>query len=145
MAPDVRVARVAAVLDAVSVLGRRIEMQRRAPFSGRALTPSQMRALHVLAHSPSPVTPKRLASTLGVTAGAVTQLVDGLRAADLVEAVPHPDDARSRILRLTPDAAAEVRAFEADVVRQLLPAFDGLGDGDLTRVATVLAGVTDRL
>lgn len=136
-----RAIRIGAILDAVTVLGGVIRAEQKRPFAGVSLTASQVRALYLLAHAREPVTPARLAEALGVTAGAVTQLVDGLRGEGLVETAPHPSDGRSRVLALTPDAAAEVDTFEAAVVRRMAPLFEVLDDDALTHVAEGLGAV----
>lgn len=63
------------------------------------------------------MTPGRLASELGVTPGAVTQLVAGLVATGLVEQQRDGADARRRVLALTAGSRARVDSFEHDVVR----------------------------
>ena len=88
------------------------------------------------------VTPKHLAGGLGVTAGAITQLVDGLISQDLVESVAHPSDARSRVLRLTDSAQATVDRFEHAAVERMAHRFDGLDDKQLVALATLLATVS---
>ncbi|WP_165066615.1 MarR family winged helix-turn-helix transcriptional regulator [Marisediminicola senii] len=130
------------VLESVTLLTTGLT-GRRVPFLGRSLTGTQLQALYRLAHARVPVTPSRLAAYLGVTAGAVTQLVDGLRAEQLVDVAPLPGDARSRILTLTPAAAAEVLAFERGVVGSVMPRFAGLSDDDLTTLAALLARIED--
>lgn len=109
------------------------------PFGADELSRSQLDALFHIAHSPEPVTPSRLAKWLGVTAGAVTQLVDGLKSSGLVEQRPHPTDARSRILVLSSDATATVERFESDLARRLAARFTALDDQELTMLATLLA------
>ncbi|MRG60728.1 MarR family transcriptional regulator [Agromyces sp. CFH 90414] len=146
-APDAgaapRSGHVAAVLEAVTLLGRAIAAERRTPFEGRSLTRSQMETLFLLAHDAAPVTPGRVAERLGLTAGAVTQLVDGLKHEGLVDTARHPEDARSRILRLTDGAARQVARFEADTVARLSPSFDRLRDDELVELARLLRAVTE--
>jgi len=142
-ADDPRAGDVATVLEVVTVIGRLIAAQRRAPFGGRQLTRSQIQTLFLLSHSPDPMTPSRLAQALDITAGAVTQLIDGLRVEGLVEATANPGDARSRILSLSPEAATEVRQFESDIVDRLLPRFAALGDAELATLARLLRRVVE--
>jgi DNA-binding MarR family transcriptional regulator len=68
--------------------------------------------LFVLAHLRAPVTAGSLAATLQVTAGAVSQLLEPLRAAELVATAANPHDSRSRVLSLTEAARAEVERLE---------------------------------
>ncbi|MBG6214802.1 DNA-binding MarR family transcriptional regulator [Cryobacterium sp. CAN_C3] len=138
-----RLDRVAAVLEAVIVLSGAMAAERRIPFEGRGLTRTQLQALYVVAHDRRPVTPGRLANSLGVTPGAVTQLIEGLRSENLVHTVANPDDARSRFIKLTSAAAAAVTGFEADTVERLLPLFDVLTDTELAAAATALTQIVE--
>lgn len=129
------------ILAQVVALSRSVAADRRTPFEGVELTSSQLSLLFLLAHSQGPVTPSAAASVLGVTRGAVTQLVDGLRAAGLVESVPNPRDHRSRILQLTGAERRRVADYEAGVVRRLMPGFDALDDADVHTLAGLLRRV----
>jgi DNA-binding MarR family transcriptional regulator len=141
--PPLRSELIGSVLESVTALSRELMAGREPPF-GRRLTRNQMETLFVLAHSAEPVTPTHLASGLGVTAGAITQLVDALISQDLVESMAHPSDARSRVLRLTDAAQATVDRFEGAAVERLAPRFDGLGDEQLRALAASLAAVAAR-
>lgn len=143
MPQDPRSGYVAAVLESVTLLGRALAAERRVPFHGRSLTRTQMQTLYFLAHDRHFVTPKRLAATLGVTAGAVTQLVDGLREEHLVEIASNPQDARSRIIRLTAGAATEIGEFERGTVERLLPLFNALSEDELQNLAKALTTITE--
>lgn len=139
-----RAQQVGTVLAAVVALNRRIAAEPRAPFDGVELGTNQLALLFLLAHHPAPVTPGAAADALGVTRGAVTQLVDGLRGAGLVDSVPHPGDGRSRILRLTDAAGRSVHAYESAIAGRLLPAFDALDDVALATLAELLGRVEAR-
>ncbi|HLL64094.1 MAG TPA: MarR family transcriptional regulator [Propionibacteriaceae bacterium] len=138
--PPLRSELIGSVLESVTALSRELTAGREPPFD-RRLTRNQMETLFVLAHSAEPVTPKHLASGLGVTAGAITQLVDGLISQDLVESTAHPSDARSRVLRLTDSAQATVDRFERAAVDRLAHRFNGLDDEQLRALAASLAAV----
>jgi DNA-binding MarR family transcriptional regulator len=141
--PPLRSELIGSVLESVTALGRELTAGREPPF-GRRLTRNQVETLFVLAHSAEPVTPKHLASELGVTAGAITQLVEGLISQHLVESVTHPHDARSRVLRLTSSAQATVDRFEREAVERMAHRFDELDDASLTALAVSLAAVSGR-
>lgn len=134
---------IGAVLAGVVALSRSIAAEQRAPFEGLELTPNQLSVLFLLAHSTSAVTPGAAASTLGITPGAITQLLDGLRSAKLVESVPNPDDRRSRLLRLTPATRNHVREYERAVVDRLMPQFEHLSDGDVHTLAELLGRIKE--
>lgn len=132
---------VGAVLTGVVALNRGVTAAGRTPFAGIELTPNQLGLLFLLAHSREPLTPGAAATALHITPGAVTQLVDPLRAAGLVETLPHPGDRRSRILRLTDAERRRVGDFEKDVARRMLPRFAALDETELQ----TLAGLLDRV
>ncbi|QEO14507.1 MarR family transcriptional regulator [Agromyces intestinalis] len=140
---DERMRRISVVLDAVAVIGRELSATRDTPFGGVRLSRSQLDALFILTRSAAGLTPSSLAASLGVTAGAVTQLVDGLREQGLVEQTANPADARSRLLRLTDPARARVAAFEAAVTARLAPRFDRLSDTELDRLGRLLAKIQE--
>lgn len=110
-----------------------------APFASSSITRSQRDALFLVAHLPGRVTPGRLARALGLTAGAVTQLLEGLRDAGLVVQQPNPDDARSRIVTLTPEALRDVEVAESAAVARLAPRFGDLSNEDLRMLVSLLA------
>lgn len=132
-----RTDRIADVLTAVVGLSREVSTAR-PPFTGRRLSRGRVDLLYVLAHHPGPVTPGRMASVLGVTPGAVTQLADALEADGLLVREAHPDDARSRILRLTTSAETDIAAFEEQVVAGITPRFATLTDRQLASLADLL-------
>lgn len=129
---------VGAVLTGVVALNRGVTAAGRTPFGGIELTTNQLGLLFLLAHSREPLTPGAAATALHLTPGAVTQLVDPLRAAGLVETLPHPGDRRSRILRLTDAERRRVSDFEKDVVRRMLPRFAALDEAELQTLAALL-------
>ena len=81
---------IGTILEFVLGMQRRLRRVGLPPVGETRLNRSQVDALFLLAHSRREVTPGRLAGALGVTAGAVSQLVDGLRAAGLVVTVVRP-------------------------------------------------------
>jgi DNA-binding MarR family transcriptional regulator len=74
-----------------------------------------------------------------VTAGAVTQLLETLASAGLVESDLNPYDGRSRILNLTERARADITEFEQQVVANLAPRFDTLTENQLATLADLLS------
>lgn len=136
---DARLRSVAAVLDAVTLLDRELRTLGQEPFEGRRLGRSQLAVLFLLARAPGPVAVSQLAGGLGITAGAVTQTIDGLRAAGLVSSTVNPADGRSRLLALTPAAAGEVAAFERRFAERMMPRFEALSDEELASLAQLLA------
>ena len=130
-------------MDALVEVTRQLQTPRRTPFAGERLARSQLEALFVLAHRDT-VTPSLLAATLRVTVGAVTQLVTGLRERDLVTQHPHPDDARSVVLALTPQAVEEIGRFEVAFLDAVAPRFDALPDDRIRDLAALLDAITEK-
>lgn len=102
-----------------------------------------MEVLFLVAHSGEQVTPGRLATELGVTPGAVTQLVSGLLAGGLLVQERDPADARRRVLVLSERARASVAELEHDVVLEFASRFSTLSDDELETLATLLARTAD--
>lgn len=128
---------VGQVIEAIVELSRQLQTPPVTPFARADLTRTQLEALFLLSHR-SNLTPGHLATLLRVTRGAVTQLVAPLRELDLVDAVPHPQDARSVILTLTPEARQEVAAFEDAFITAALPRFHALSNHHLDHLALLL-------
>lgn len=137
-APD-RLAAIGRAVEVFVAWSRVLDSHRTFPFGEANLSRSQVEVLFLVAHSAPPVTPGRLAEALGVTRGAVTQLVAGLVSAGLVEQRRDAADARRRVLVLSAASQGRVDAFEQDMVRELAPRFDGLSDAELETLASLLA------
>lgn len=133
-----RTRRVGAILEHMAALGRTFTEVKARPFGDVRLSRNQADTLFLLAHSRAPITPGQLADRLGITAGAVTQIVDHLREHGLVEQVPHPTDGRTRILTLTPAARRTVDEFEQAVIEHVSPRFHSLDDSSLDQLEELL-------
>lgn len=135
-------AHVGRAVEAIVVWARTLDSHRVFPFEGVELSRAQLEALFFVAHSNAPVTPGVLAVRLGVTPGAVTQLVAGLTEAGLVVQARDPGDGRRRVLALAQEWAERVAGFEGEVVRQLAPRFDALDDAEVATLAGLLHRTT---
>lgn len=76
---------------------------------------------------------------LAITVGAVSKAVDRLVAAGRCERVPHPQDRRSSVLRLTPEGAKTLAASRPVVERTLASLTEGIPAADLKHLAAALA------
>jgi DNA-binding MarR family transcriptional regulator len=121
-------------------ISRQLQTPRVTPFAGDRLTRTQLEALFLITHRPR-LTPRSLADALNVTAGAVTQIVAGLRANGLVETIAHPHDARSVLLTLTPKAKTEIETFEDAYLRRVLPRFARLSTHHLRHLSQLLDAI----
>ncbi len=134
---------LARVLAAIGMVNREFTARGSYPFQGRALGRSQLDLLFVLSQAGGSATGGGvgvggLAAALGVTSGAVTQLVDALRSEGLVTSEVNPADRRGRIIRLTADAAVEVDAFQRNYVVALAPRFDALTTAEVAELERLL-------
>ena len=112
------------------------------PLRELNLSRAQLEVLFHIAHSPSPATPGAIAARLGVTAGAVTQLVAGLSDLGLVRQDRDTTDGRRRLLILEPTAQQQVAGFEQAIIDDLSPRFDALSDAELATLTGLLARTT---
>jgi DNA-binding MarR family transcriptional regulator len=97
-------------------------------FAAHDLTGSQWRVFRTLGEvGGEGLTPGQISEELRVTPGNTTGIVDKLEEAGFTERVPHPDDRRAILVRLTAKGDA--------VYRQVRPAFD-------QRVAELLSGLS---
>lgn len=133
---------VRVVIECVATLGRSITSEQRRPFEGRVLTTTQLSALFLLARSPSGLTPGRLSALLGVSAGAVSQLVEAMGMEGHVDLQVNPTDARSRLIMLSPTARAEVERFERATADRLRPRFAALTPSELETLAEMMGRIT---
>jgi DNA-binding MarR family transcriptional regulator len=109
-----------------------------AQLSARAgVHESGLRAL-VLISDTGYSTPTEVAGFLGLTSGAVTNMVDRLSSAGLLERTPNPSDRRGSLLRLRP-AGEEVVAGYRQRYATMLRAVDADHRGELQAVLNDLA------
>lgn len=80
-------------------------------FLGRGRPLGSARVLNAIGHGQSDVAAIR--ECLGLDSGLMSRLLRGLEDEGLIETVPHPDDARRRVVRLTKAGRSEFRAYEA--------------------------------
>jgi DNA-binding MarR family transcriptional regulator len=118
------------VLSRVSRLARHLDRARRTVFATHDLEPWEFDVLTALrrAGSPYQLSPGRLLHATLVTSGTMTNRIDRLAAAGLVERHPDPQDKRGVQVRLTDtgrsvvDAAfADLLAREHDILGALTP------------------------
>lgn len=140
----VRAQRIGSALEAIAVWARVLHSYRKFPFNDLQLTRAQVETLFLIAHGEVSVTPGGLAESLGVTAGAVTQLLVSLTQAGLVEQQRDPADGRRRLLALTVDSRLRVQRLESELVGQLASRFDGLDDPELATLTALLARTRGR-
>ncbi|WIB77743.1 MarR family transcriptional regulator [Curtobacterium sp. MCPF17_002] len=96
-----------------------------------------LRAL-VLVRDTGYSTPTEVAGFLGLTSGAVTNMIDRMTSAELLERAPNPNDRRGSLLRLLPAGEAVVEDYRQRYAA-VLSAVDTSHGGDLLAVLDELA------
>lgn len=98
------------VLSRVSRLSRHLDLARRRAFAAHDLEPWAFDVLSALrrAGEPYALTPGTLMTDLLVTSGTMTNRIDRLEEAGLVERIPSPTDRRAVLVVLTPSGLKTV-------------------------------------
>lgn len=91
---------------------RKLERQPHSFGQAGKLTPSEIHTIDAIGYDGA-ILMSELAARLGVTKGAITQLVDRLESKSLVLRSPHPTDSRSSLLSLTDMGKEAYLAHEA--------------------------------
>lgn len=98
---------VEAISDRIAVINRRMQLRSKQTLGGHGITWREWHVLTNLVLAQSPRSPGDLASTLMITTGAMTNVLDRLEKVGLVRRVKNPDDRRSVIVEAT-DAGVEL-------------------------------------
>jgi DNA-binding MarR family transcriptional regulator len=100
------------------------------------VTPSQSRALRVLAHHGT-LRLSQLSQHLHIAARSVTEVADELEAKDLARRLPDPDDRRATLIALTEHGATVIKAIRQTRATDAERVFEPLTErerAELTRV-----------
>ena len=129
--------------DLVMALARRVRREHMESLATWDVTPSQARALRVLASREEGMRPSALADELRIAPRSATDVVDGLEARGWVVRAADPTDRRATVLSLTPDGRELVERIEG--VRRLASerVLDVLTDAQrrtLHEILTVVVG-----
>jgi DNA-binding MarR family transcriptional regulator len=120
------------VFSRISRLARHLELARRAAFSSRGLEPWAFDVLSALrrAGAPYELTPGVLNSQTLVSSGTMTNRIDRLAAAGLVERHGDPKDRRVVVVRLTEPGVEAVDAAMSDLLDRETALLADLGEDD---------------
>lgn len=121
----------------VTAVAGRLRSAWREGLAPYGLSPHQGRALLVVALAPG-LRPTDLAARLRIAPRSVTEVVDGLVDAGLLERTPDPQDRRAVLLSLTAqghDLVAAIRASRQQVAGTL---FDSLSAADREQLRRIL-------
>jgi DNA-binding MarR family transcriptional regulator len=105
------------------------------------ISPSQARALRVLAHH-DPVRLSDLAEHLHIAARSATEVVDGLEAKGLVQRQPDPHDRRATLVTPTKPGTEMIGAIRAARGTQAERLFDQLSATDRAHLGRILRKLT---
>jgi DNA-binding MarR family transcriptional regulator len=130
------------LFDAFWTVARRLRHVSAAALARWDVSPSQSRALSVLARH-GEMRPGELARHLRIAPRSATEVVDDLSDRELVERVPDPDDRRATRLRLTDvgtRTAEGIRAARGEEMEELFGRLSPADRSELTRILGELRG-----
>jgi DNA-binding MarR family transcriptional regulator len=100
--------------------------------------------MYSLIYSGGPVTPTQISRWTGMAQTTISGMLRRIAARGHLEDKPHPDDARSRLLRLSDDGVS-VTAQAGAVLAATLPLLNGALDGGQDAIRVKLAVLDDGL
>jgi len=128
------------VLSRVTRLARHLDRARAQAFSSHDLEPWEFDVLAALRRSGEryELSPGRLLQQTLVTSGTMTNRIDRLAAAGLVQRRKDPRDRRGVLVRLTESGKTKVDAALADLLQQEEQILQGLDDAQQSALASLL-------
>lgn len=105
------------------------------------LTPTQANVLVVLFHRKRPIHGRELAATLGVSEVTVARFLKALEQSEWVARTPHPEDARARLIALTPKAYRALPTLIRVSNTMMDEAFEGVDSQAIEAFAHFTSGV----
>lgn len=135
------------VLSRVSRLARHLDRARRIVFTEHELEPWEFDVLSELRRSGSPyeMSPGRLLHATLVTSGTMTNRIDRLATAGLVQRRPDPGDKRGVLVRLTAEGRERVDAALKDLLSHEEGLLAGLSPADRATLAALLRSLLSPL
>jgi DNA-binding MarR family transcriptional regulator len=137
--PDLDV-RPLEVLSRLTRLARHLDRARRTAFAAHGLETWEFDVLAALRRAGKPyvLSPGQLISQTMVTSGTMTNRVDRLENAGLVQRLPDPQDRRGVHVRLTPRGKERVDEALADLLERERELLQGLGKAERETLSTLL-------
>lgn len=105
------------------------------------VTPAQGMLVHEIARTGGSTT-RVLATRLGISSSAVTQLVNGLVDDGLLHRAPDRDDGRKTLIRLTEHGTELYTRFDQARLAKAAGMLEPLSDEEVAEVARLLAKIT---
>ncbi|HUD20953.1 MAG TPA: MarR family transcriptional regulator [Candidatus Saccharimonadales bacterium] len=100
---------------------------------------SPIRIMFLISHRPEGLTVKDIAEKLGITSGAVTQIVDELAAKGLVARTEDPNDRRVIRVARADRTRNLFRGLRAKFFHRIEPMFDNLTDEEIRTLRDLIA------
>jgi len=105
------------------------------------LNPRDLAVLDVL-HADGPATPRVIATRTGIHPATLTAILARLESAGHVSRTPHPDDARSAQIAITPATRNDLAARFTDIDQRLLERIARLDHDEMVSAAIFLSDIT---
>ena len=126
------------ILEKFGTVTRIIHSNQCVRFGEYTLSQLQIRTLFNVAKNQDSVAVKDLVKILGVTPGAVTQLVDGLVSMDLVRREEDTNDRRVSRIALTQHAEDKLDNLKQEYLASASQVFDTLNNDEITQLIMLL-------
>ncbi|CAD6005966.1 MarR family winged helix-turn-helix transcriptional regulator [Agreia sp. COWG] len=130
--------------DTALLFFRAMELSRNRVAARHGLSETELRAFFRIAAAGA-MTPKQLATDLGLTNGAITGVSNRLVAAGHIRRVDHPRDRRSLHLELTASGHDAMKVMHADFRLMLTPDEDSVPEVDLGVTESALRVLTAQI
>ena len=135
---DVRKELLQSILEKFGTVTRIIHSNQCVRFGEYTLSQLQIRTLFNIAKKQKPLAIKDLVKLLGVTPGAVTQLVDGLVSMNLVKREEDINDRRVILIALTQHAEDELDNLKQEYLASASQVFETLNDEEINELIMLL-------
>jgi MarR family transcriptional regulator for hemolysin len=109
--------------------------------SAHGINRSRGMILMQLSHRPDGMTATELRRMSGVTAASMSKMLTDMEREGLITRLPHPDDARSMLVRLTEQATERVKVFPAFMEEIEERAFAGFSEDEFQQLRDLLERV----
>jgi DNA-binding MarR family transcriptional regulator len=128
---------------ALVALLHRVEDSKEAAARNQGMHQTDLRCLGYLASQDRAVSPRDVISTLSITSGACTALLDRLEASRFIQRIPNPEDRRSVLIQLDRDAARKPLALLEQMQKSYYQATRPFSPENLEAIALYLEQVAN--
>lgn len=128
-----------------SIVARRWRREIDAELARAGLTDATWTPLIHLDEGGDGISQKQLASRVGVDASSLVRLLDILEGRGWIERKVDSEDARSRLVHLTPDGHQQVQYIRELLAKTEADLLDGISDEEVALALDILDRIDDRL